>query len=104
MKNSAFGPLSKAYGISVTEASYSTTIAIVMAGIAPLVYSPISNLYGRRPVYIFSTAIGIAACAGSAVAQTWGTLMVSRIFVGIGTSGTCLRSLFQTFLPWSGEC
>jgi len=59
-------------GVSVTVASYSTTIAIVVAGVAPLIYSPISNLYGRRPVYIITTAIGIAANAGCAVAKSWG--------------------------------
>ena len=73
-------------GVSVTVASYSTTIAIVVAGVAPLIYSPISNLYGRRPVYIITTAIGIAANAGCAVAKSWGPLLVARVCVGIGTS------------------
>ncbi|KAH8805131.1 major facilitator superfamily domain-containing protein [Xylogone sp. PMI_703] len=84
--NSAFGPLSKAMGVSVTVASYSTTIAIVVAGVAPLVYSPISNIYGRRPVYIISTAVGIAANAGCAVCKSWAPLLVARACVGIGTS------------------
>ena len=73
-------------GVSVTVASYSTTIAIVFAGIAPFIYSPAANIYGRRPVYIISTAIGIAANAGSAVCTKWGLLLVARAFVGIGTS------------------
>lgn len=72
--------------VTVTVASYSTTIAIVFAGVAPLIYSPIANLYGRRPVYIASTAVGIAANAGCAVCQSWGPLLVARAFVGIGTS------------------
>lgn len=73
-------------GVSVTVASYSTTIAIVFAGVAPLIYAPISNFYGRRPVYLISTAIGIAANAGCAASQSWGPLLVARACVGIGTS------------------
>jgi MFS family permease len=73
-------------GVSVTVASYSTTITIVVAGVAPLIYSPISNLYGRRPVYIITTAIGFGVNAGSAVANSWGPLLAARAFVGVGTS------------------
>lgn len=85
-KNSAFGPLSKDMHVTISEASYSTTIAIVFAGIFPLIWSPLANCYGRRPVFLGATAIGIAATAGSAVASSWGSLLVARAFVGIGTS------------------
>ncbi|KAL2004461.1 hypothetical protein VTN00DRAFT_3490 [Thermoascus crustaceus] len=84
--NSAFGPLSKDMHVTISEASYSTTIAIVFAGIFPLIWSPLANCYGRRPVFLGATAIGIAATAGSAVASSWGSLLVARAFVGIGTS------------------
>lgn len=73
-------------GVTITEASYNTTLAIVLAGVAPLVWSPLANVYGRRPVYIFSSIIGIAAGAGCAVATKWGNLLVARCFVGVGTS------------------
>ena len=72
--------------VTITEASYNTTLAIVLAGVAPLIWSPLANVYGRRPVYIFSSIIGIAAGAGCAVATKWGNLLVARVFVGIGTS------------------
>ncbi len=73
-------------GVTVTVASYSTTIAIVFAGVAPLIYAPLSNYYGRRPLYLITTAVGIAANAGCAVSKSWGPLLVARAFVGIGTS------------------
>lgn len=72
--------------ITVTEASYQTTLAIVMAGIAPLIWSPLANKYGRRPIYLLVSIIGIAAGAGCAVTTKWGLLLVARVFVGIGTS------------------
>jgi MFS family permease len=72
--------------ISITTASYNTTIAIVLAGITPLILSPISTIYGRRPIYIFVTIIGIIASAGSAISKSYGPLLVARAFTGIGTS------------------
>lgn len=85
-KNAAFVPLARDLGVSVTEASYTTTIAILFAGFTPLIYAPLSNVYGRRPVYLVSTAIGTAANAACAVCQSWSYLLVARAFVGIGTS------------------
>ena len=72
--------------ISVVEASYQTTIAIVFAGAFPLLWSPIANVYGRRPIFIFVSAIGIAAHAASGAAKTWGGILAARAFVGVGTS------------------
>ena len=72
--------------ISIVEASYQTTIAIVLAGVSPIFWSPISNVYGRRPIFIFVSAIGIAAQAAAGAAQTWGGILAARAFVGIGTS------------------
>lgn len=73
-------------GISIKVASYNTTLAIAIAGVAPLIWSPLSNVYGRRPLYLFSSVIGIVAGAGSAVATEWGTLLAARFFIGVGTS------------------
>jgi MFS family permease len=85
-KNPAYKPLAEYMHISITTASYNTTVAIVLAGIAPLFLSPISTVYGRRPVYILVTIIGIIASAGSAIATSYGPLLVARAFTGIGTS------------------
>lgn len=85
-KNPAYKPLAEDMHISITTASYNTTICIVFAGITPLILSPISAVYGRRPIYIFVSIIGIIAGAGSAIATSYGSLLVARAFLGIGTS------------------
>ena len=84
--NSAFVPLAKAMHISVVVASYNTTISILFAGVAPLIWSPVANVYGRRPIFIGVTALGIATQCATAVAPTWGGILAARAFVGIGTS------------------
>ena len=70
----------------MVEASYQTTIPIAFAGVAPLFWSPISNVYGRRPIFVFVSALGVAAHAAAAAAQTWGGILAARAYVGIGTS------------------
>jgi MFS family permease len=72
--------------VSVVEASYQTTVPIIFAGISPLVWSPISNVYGRRPIFVFVTAIGVAAHAASGASKSWGGILAVRAFVGIGAS------------------
>ena len=86
MINSAFVPLAEAMHISVTVASYQTTVPIVFAGVFPLIWSPLSNIYGRRPIFILVSAIGIVSQCAAAKAPTWGGILAARAFVGIGTS------------------
>ena len=72
--------------VSVVEASYQTTVSIALGGVSPLIWSPISNVYGRRPILIFVTAIGVAAHAASGASKSWGGILAARAFVGIGHS------------------
>lgn len=84
--NPAYIPLSKAFGISTQTASYQTTIAIVFAGIAPFLWVPIANVYGRRPVFLFGTGVTIAAICGAGAANSYGTLLFARACHGFFSS------------------
>ncbi|KAK5126327.1 hypothetical protein LTR85_010563 [Meristemomyces frigidus] len=84
--NSAFVPLAKDLHISVVVASYNTTIAILFAGVSPILWSPIANVYGRRPIFLAVSALGIAAQCAAGAAPTWGGILAARAFVGMGTS------------------
>jgi len=84
--NSSYVPLAKSEHITVVRASYQTTIAIVFAGFFPIIWSPISNIYGRRPIMICVTALGIAAHCAAGAAKSYSGILTARAFVGIGTS------------------
>lgn len=98
--NSAFGLVAKSFHISVTTASYVTNVAILGAGVTPLLLSPLANTYGRRPVFILVTAIGVAAHGASGAAKTWSGVLAARFFVGVGTSAgmgigaACVADMF----------
>ena len=53
---------------------------------APLFFAPISNVYGRRPIYLILTVVAIAANFGSGAAQTWVQMVAARVLTGIGAS------------------
>lgn len=82
--NPALVPLAKLFDIPVDKAPLQTTTVIIAVGIAPLVWTPLANVYGRRPIYLVSTLIGIVATVGSGVATSWAGLIVSRVFSGVG--------------------
>jgi len=84
--NPAVALLAEEFGITEVTATYQTTIAIGTSAIGPLIFVPIANVYGRRPVYLFTLFIGFASAIGSAVAKSYGTLILARAFNGSGAA------------------
>ncbi|KAJ7511591.1 MFS general substrate transporter [Mycena galericulata] len=84
--NPAYAQIGLALDVTAIQASYIGTISIASAGIGSFIWAPISNVYGRRPVLIFSQAIAIAAGFGSAYAKSYGTIIVGRFFTGLGVA------------------
>jgi len=84
--NPAVALLAKEFSITEVTATYQTTIAIGTSAIGPLIFVPIANVYGRRPVYLFTLFIGFASAIGSATAKSYGTLILTRAFNGSGAA------------------
>src|SRR5271155_4438698 len=49
----------------------------------PLVFAPLSEIFGRQPVYIGTLALAVIFVIPCAVAQNIGTLLVCRLIDGI---------------------
>ncbi|KAF5355133.1 hypothetical protein D9756_005566 [Leucocoprinus leucothites] len=84
--NPAVVPLAEEFGIAHVTATYQTTIAIGTSAIGPILFVPFANVYGRRPIYLFTLLIGFVSAIGSAVAKSYGTLIVARAFNGSGAA------------------
>ncbi|KAF9884625.1 hypothetical protein FE257_001447 [Aspergillus nanangensis] len=79
----AYDDLAKDYGVTVPEASYLTSIQILLLGLVPFFWKPITSVYGRYHVFLFS-AFGCMICnIGGARCTSYGAQMVTRILVGI---------------------
>lgn len=53
-----------------------------MNGVAPWLWIPLANKYGRRPVYIFTTFLGFASALACGYTRTFTELVVARVFNG----------------------
>lgn len=71
---------------SENEISLSLSIYIIISGFMPMVWSAISELYGRKPVYLCSLTIATVGCIVAAEAQSAAVLVGMRCIQSIGTS------------------
>ncbi|KAI1129307.1 major facilitator superfamily domain-containing protein [Nemania abortiva] len=81
------------YGIDVSRVSLTTGLYMLGLGIGCVLFSPTAILYGKRPVYLFSSILFIASAVWCALSPSFTSLILARIFQGIAVSPVeCLPS------------
>ncbi|KAJ0158351.1 putative transporter AQR1 [Colletotrichum tanaceti] len=86
----AIPKLSEAFGHSVEGLNLTVTAFLAMQGISPMLWGPLSDRYGRRPVFLVCLIVLIGACVGIAVMPTnafW-LLIVLRCLQAAGCAST----------------
>jgi predicted MFS family arabinose efflux permease len=98
--------MAKKFGVTDTKATYFTTFYLLLTAITPLLLTPFVNIYGRRPAYVvrdptlqaiyppplltesrqFFTLVAAMSNIGSAKATSYAGVLISRMFVGVGSS------------------
>ncbi|KAJ5259609.1 hypothetical protein N7478_012590 [Penicillium angulare] len=89
----AYDALAELYGITVPQASYLTSIQILMLGLSPLIWNPITATYGRYNVSLLSVLGSLVCNIGGARCTSYGGQMTTRILtaflisppIGIGS-------------------
>lgn len=76
--------------LNVTPSDAGLTISLFMLGfaIAPLIYGPVSDRYGRKPVIQFACLLFAIGAAGCAMARSLPTLLAWRIVQGAGAGAS----------------
>jgi MFS transporter, DHA1 family, multidrug resistance protein len=64
------------------------TAYIVFFGFSQIVYGPLSDRFGRRPILLLGLAIYTLACLGAAVTGSFTGLLAMRALQGIGAGAT----------------
>jgi predicted MFS family arabinose efflux permease len=77
----SFEYISQDLGVSLQRASYLTSMQIAVLGGAPLFWKPVSNRYGRRPVWLISTILSGVCNIGCAVSHSYGAMAACRCLV-----------------------
>lgn len=67
----------------LTRRPNDSSVEILFLGITPIIWSPISERIGRRPVYLISALVSAACALGGAYCRSYGTLMTTRVFQAI---------------------
>ncbi|TDZ25578.1 Itaconate transport protein [Colletotrichum orbiculare MAFF 240422] len=86
----AIPKLSQAFGKSVELLNLTVTAFLAMQGVSPMLWGPLSDRYGRRPVFVVCLTVLIGACVGIALCPTdafW-LLIVLRCLQAAGCAST----------------
>ena len=89
--------------LRVAPAQAGLMMSLFMLGfaVAPLLYGPASDRYGRKPVVVFACMLFIIAGIGCALAQSLPTLLTWRVVQGAGAGASMtialaiIRDLFE---------
>ncbi|KAL4401734.1 transmembrane transporter [Malassezia pachydermatis] len=82
----ALPEMSEALHISNAQTLISVTTYMIFQGIAPSVWAPLSDVYGRRPIIILTMVVFLAANLGLSFANVYWALLVLRMVQACGAS------------------
>ncbi|OGM49445.1 MFS multidrug transporter [Aspergillus bombycis] len=74
------------FGVSREVSLVVVTVFVIGFGVGPMAFAPMSEMFGRRPVYTFTLLIAVIFIIPCAVSKNIGTLIVCRAIDGIAFS------------------
>ncbi|GAB5592809.1 Synaptic vesicle transporter SVOP [Umbelopsis nana] len=96
------GGVAKEFNVSDEVALLTVTLFVIGFGIGPMVFAPMSEVLGRKIIYVTTLGFAVVFIIPCAVAQNIGTLLVCRFIDGIAFSapmtlvGGSLADLWKT--------
>src|SRR5262249_55264934 len=96
----ALAATAAALGARPADVGFTMSVFMLSLATAPLVYGPVSDRYGRRPVVVFGVALFVVGSLACALAPSLPVLPVCRFSQGCGAASTTLtfaiiRDLFE---------
>ncbi|KAG2411999.1 hypothetical protein HFD88_009555 [Aspergillus terreus] len=74
----AYETISEKFGVSIQRASYLTSLQIAILGGAPLFWKPLSNRFGRRPIFLLSLFCSMVCNIGCAKSPDYASTAACR--------------------------
>ncbi|KAE8354222.1 major facilitator superfamily domain-containing protein [Aspergillus coremiiformis] len=74
------------FGVSREVSLVVVTVFVIGFGVGPMAFAPMSEMFGRRPVYAFTLFLAVIFIIPCAVSKNIGTLIVCRAIDGIAFS------------------
>ncbi|ORY88407.1 major facilitator superfamily domain-containing protein [Leucosporidium creatinivorum] len=73
-------------GVSTQAVNLSVTLFLVFQGVTPTFWGAICDVRGRRPVYILTFTVYVAACIGLSQTTSYGVLLALRCIQAAGSA------------------
>lgn len=74
----AYSDITQKLGVSMQQASYLTSLQIAVLGGAPLFWKPLSNRFGRRPIFLLSLICSLVCNVGCAKSPDYASTAACR--------------------------
>ena len=88
--SSTFSPgtvdVSKEFHVGTQVATLGTSIFLFGFGVGPLLWAPLSEVYGRKLAVLVPMFVSACFCFGTATAKDLQTIMITRFFAGFFSS------------------
>jgi multidrug resistance protein len=73
--------------VSINQTSYLVSVNVLWLALGPIIWAPLCDTYGRRPVYLVAMLITLISSVACAVAKSYGVQVFTRMLQGFGASG-----------------
>lgn len=108
----AFGELRSHFEVGPVATQQLISVYLLAYAAASVVYGPLSDAVGRKPVLLGSMAVFVVACVAAVFAESFGQLLMWRVVQGLSSGGcttvgrALVRDLFdgkqaQQLIAWS---
>ncbi|KAH8925315.1 MFS general substrate transporter [Atractiella rhizophila] len=81
-----FEDVSRTFNVSIPDVALTTGLYMMGVGLGCIIASPTAILFGKRPVYLFGVVLFCASSVWAAASQSYVSLLLARIVMGIGVS------------------
>ncbi|KAH7091074.1 major facilitator superfamily domain-containing protein [Paraphoma chrysanthemicola] len=78
--------VSAEFHVSEEVSLLTITLFVIGFGVGPMAFAPLSEIFGRRPVYAITLGLAVIFTIPGAVAKNIGTLLVTRFIAGVAFS------------------
>ncbi|KAJ9115370.1 hypothetical protein QFC24_006985 [Naganishia onofrii] len=80
------------FSVTRIVATMGLTVFLLGMAIGSVVVAPLSEMYGRRPIYLISTVIFVVLLLPTALAQNYPSILIPRLLSGISASALVTNS------------
>jgi MFS transporter, DHA1 family, multidrug resistance protein len=93
----ALPALTEGFGAPTAQAQLTLTALLLAFGASQLIWGPLSDRFGRRPILLWGLGLYCTAAVGSALAQSMHQLVLLRLVqgAGMGAAVMCARAMVR---------